>query len=64
MNRGYPVNIHKLLFTLLRDEEAATAVEYGLILAMIVIALIASLQSLATAIIDMWGTVETQVTTV
>lgn len=58
------MNIHKLLFALLRDEEAATAVEYGLILAMIVIALIASLQSLATAIIDMWGSVETQVTTV
>ncbi len=58
------MNIHILLSALLRDEKAATAVEYGLILAMIVIAMITSLQSLATAIIDMWGTVETQVTTV
>ena len=48
---------------LLWDDRAATAVEYGLIIAMIVIAMVASLQSVANEIISMWTTVETKVTT-
>lgn len=56
--------IRDLILALLRDQKAATAVEYGLIISLIVIAMIASMQSLATEIIDMWGTVETNVTSV
>jgi len=48
---------------LLCDDRAATAVEYGLIIAMIVLAMVASLQSVANEIISMWTTVETKVTT-
>jgi len=48
---------------LLWDDRAATAVEYGLIIAMIVLAMVASLQSVANEIISMWTTVETKVTT-
>lgn len=58
------MHLRSFLIALLRDQKAATAVEYGLILAMIVIAMILSLQTLATEIIEMWGTVETKVTTV
>ena len=56
--------IRNVISKLLRDETGATAVEYGLILAMIVIAMIAALSELASEIISMWGFVETEVTTV
>lgn len=46
---------------LLRDDRGATAVEYGIILAMIVIGMIAGLQGFATAAIDMWNDVSTEV---
>lgn len=54
--------IRDLILALLRDQKAATAVEYGLIIALIVIAMIVSMQALATEIIAMWGTVESNVT--
>ena len=41
---------------------AATAVEYGLILAMIVIAMIVSLSTFANVTIGMWNNVNTKVT--
>ncbi|WP_120075519.1 Flp family type IVb pilin [Aurantiacibacter odishensis] len=46
---------------LLRDTRGATAVEYGIILAMIVIGMIAALQSLASETIDMWTDVSDDV---
>ena len=64
INWGNPLIIRDLILALLRDQKAATAVEYGLIISLIVIAMIASMQSLATQIIDMSGTVETNVTSV
>ena len=47
----------------LQDERGATAVEYGLIAALIVIAMIVSLEELATSTIEMWDNVEEKVTT-
>lgn len=43
-----------VLKELLRDETGASAVEYGLILAMIVLAMMAALSSVATETIEMW----------
>jgi len=43
---------------LLRDTRGATAIEYGLIAALIVIAMMAALQGLANETVTMWGNVE------
>ena len=43
---------------LLRDTRGATAIEYGLIAALIVIAMMAALQGLANETVAMWGNVE------
>ncbi len=50
-----------LLESLLQDDQGATAIEYGLILALVAIAMITALQGVAAATIDMWGDVETKV---
>lgn len=50
------------LRALLIDRKAATAVEYGLIVSLIVIAMVASLESVANATIEMWDHVETSTT--
>ena len=47
---------------LLRDSRGATAIEYGLILALVVIAMIASLSQLADVTIGMWDDVSEKVT--
>lgn len=47
--------------TLLSCQRGATAVEYGLILAMIVLAIIAALNSVATKTTGMWNNVATEV---
>lgn len=44
------------------DCNGATAVEYGLILAMIVIAMIVSLSTLADVTVGMWNNVNSKVT--
>jgi pilus assembly protein Flp/PilA len=49
------------LLQILQDEQGATAVEYGLIVALIVIAMVTTLQGLATETIDMWLNIETRV---
>lgn len=41
------------------DEQGATAVEYGLIVSLIVIAMISALQGVATETVNMWSTVKT-----
>ena len=47
---------------LLRDNRGATAIEYGLIIALIVIAIIVAMQSLATQTTNLWGFVTEKVT--
>jgi len=51
------------LTRLFNDESGATAVEYGLIIALIVIALIGGLSNFAGVTIGMWDDVATTVTT-
>lgn len=46
---------------LTRCERGATAVEYGLILAMIVLAMLAALNHVANKTIGMWNNVSTKV---
>jgi pilus assembly protein Flp/PilA len=48
---------------LLRDTRGATAIEYGLIVALIVIAILASLQSVANENTGLWAVVTSNVTT-
>ncbi len=47
---------------LFRCERGATAVEYGLIIAMVVLAMIAALNNVATKTTGMWNNVATEVT--
>lgn len=51
-----------LLKNIVDDTSGAAAIEYGLIVALIVIALLASLQGVAGATITMWNNVETEAT--
>lgn len=57
--RALMKSIHRLL----RDTRAATAVEYGLILALIVLAIMAALLALGTVTTDIWNNVSTKVQT-
>jgi pilus assembly protein Flp/PilA len=43
------------------DERGATAVEYGLIIALVVLAMVAALRGVASATINMWNIVERNV---
>ena len=43
------------------DDKAASAVEYALILALIVLAMMAALRAVANATISMWNNVDNQV---
>ncbi len=47
----------------LRDRRGATAIEYGMIVALIVIAMIASFKEMANTTVGMWGNVSTRVAT-
>lgn len=47
-----------LLKNIVGDTNGATAIEYGLIISLIVIAMIAALQGVAVATVNMWGDVE------
>ncbi|HEY0311658.1 MAG TPA: Flp family type IVb pilin [Allosphingosinicella sp.] len=53
----------RMLRRLLGDRKAATAVEYGLILSLIVIAIIGGLSMFANTTIGMWNNVSTAVVT-
>ncbi|MBX7495855.1 Flp family type IVb pilin [Qipengyuania sp. 6B39] len=46
-----------------RDESGATAVEYGLILALIFLAMVGAIQTFGTSTITMWNKVQTAVST-
>lgn len=54
--------MRKLLRDLKRDLTGATAVEYGLILAFVFLAMIVAVQSTGTQIITIWNNVATAVT--
>ena len=53
--------IVSLLKRILRDTRAATAVEYGLIISMIVLAMVGAIQGVAAETISMWTGVEADV---
>ena len=53
--------MNKFLSKFRRDEEGATAIEYGLIAALIAIALIASLTLVGGSLSEIFGTVSTKV---
>ena len=53
----------KALFRIIRDDKAATAIEYGLICALIVIAMIGGLNLFASSTIGMWNNVSSAVVT-
>lgn len=57
--RALTKSIHRLI----RDSKAATAIEYGLICALIVIAIMSALLALGTITSDMWNNVSTKVQT-
>ncbi len=51
----------RTLRRIMRDQKAATAVEYGLIIAMVVLAMFAALSTVASGTINMWGNISTNV---
>jgi pilus assembly protein Flp/PilA len=57
-NRGLKMGI---IARLIRDTKAVSAVEYGLIVAMIVLAMVAGLQLVAGSTIAMWNGVQSNV---
>ena len=48
-------------FGIFKDQRGATAVEYGLILAMIFLAMVGAIGAFATATTEMWGYISNQV---
>lgn len=48
----------KYLRSLLKNESGATAIEYGLIIALVVLAMIAGMSRFASTTINMWNTVQ------
>lgn len=53
--------MYRLLRSLKRDEKGATAIEYGLILAMVVLAMMAALTNVARKTNNMWSNVSNEV---
>ncbi|MDP5281097.1 Flp family type IVb pilin [Sphingomonas sp. DG1-23] len=53
----------KTVYSLIRDSKAATAVEYGLICALIVLAIMAALLALGSVTSDIWENVSNKVQT-
>ncbi|CAN5340840.1 hypothetical protein BH10PSE12_BH10PSE12_03200 [soil metagenome] len=54
--------LHMLIRSaLIRSQQAATAVEYGLILALIVLAMMGALRSVANGTIGMWSNIANEV---
>lgn len=54
----------RLIGKLVHDEKGGTAIEYGLIATVIVIAILGALIGLAHNTLDIWGNVSTKVATV
>ena len=57
------IAVRRYLATLSVNERGATAIEYGLICALIVIAMIGGLETLAGGTNSMWGKILTQLST-
>jgi len=53
----------KALLRIIRDDRAASAVEYGLMLALIVLAMVGGLTMFANSTIGMWNNVSSAVVT-
>lgn len=53
-----------MIATIGDDQSGATAIEYGLILALIALGMVVGLSAMASATTDMWSMVSTRVTTV
>ena len=53
--------MRKLLKRLASDISGATAVEYGLILALVFLAMLAAVQNFGRASTEMWGNVATKI---
>lgn len=53
--------MRQLFVKLARSKRGATAIEYGLIVALIAIACMTAINSVATSTIDMWGYVKTNI---
>ena len=51
-------DMKRLLQRLRRDQRGATALEYGMIISLIVIAAVPAIGSVADETVDMWGFVE------
>lgn len=60
-DRPKPRRLRPLLAALLRDGKAATAVEYGLILALIVLGVMAALIGLGGQSQNTWGNIHAKV---
>lgn len=58
-----PSLVKRVLRAIRHDQRGGTAIEYGLICALIVIAMIAALMQLAGATIGMWNNISDKVTT-
>jgi pilus assembly protein Flp/PilA len=57
-SRGLRATLRRLL----RDRRGATAVEYGFIIALVVIAMMVALMDLADTTTNMWGNINSKVT--
>ena len=56
--------MRQFLRTLARNTRGATAVEYGLILALVFLAMLGAIQAFGTSAISMWTDIETKVVAV
>ncbi|WP_232496425.1 Flp family type IVb pilin [Novosphingobium kaempferiae] len=54
------MRLHRLLKEILRNRDGASTVEYGMILAFIVLAMFAVLQGLAGQTVGMWNSVSSK----
>lgn len=62
MDREGAIPVYRLLRSLKRHEKGATAIEYGLILALVVVAVMSSISMLGKLTGGMWNNVSNQVT--
>jgi len=60
-NHSAATTVIRTIMRALRQTRAATAIEYGLILALVVIAMIVGLTALAGSTTKMWNMVDTKV---
>jgi pilus assembly protein Flp/PilA len=61
LRRSKPFQSKLFRSAIFRSQQAATAVEYGLICALIVLAMVSALQSVANKTIGMWGNIANEV---